>query len=55
MRQCEAWGPFFVPAYLAASLSAFLRGRNFYVDNRFEVEAFRTAGTQAEMGNGRGG
>jgi uncharacterized protein (DUF2062 family) len=48
VRQCEAWGPFFVPAYIAASLSALLRGRNFYVDNRFEVEAFRTARTQAE-------
>jgi hypothetical protein len=43
VRQCEAWGPFFVPAYLAASLSAFLCGRNFYIDNRFEVEAFHAA------------
>jgi hypothetical protein len=40
VRQCEVWGPFFVPAYLAASLSALLRGRRFYFDNRFEVEAF---------------
>ena len=47
VRQCEAWGPFFVPAYLAASLSAFLRGRNFYFDNRFEVEAFHAARIQA--------
>jgi len=47
VRQCEAWGPFFVPAYLAASLSAFLRGRNFYFDNRFEVEAFHAAQIQA--------
>ena len=46
VRQCEAWGPFFVPAYLAASLSAFLRGRNFYFDNRFEVEAFDSARIQ---------
>ena len=46
VRQCEAWGPFFVPAYLAASLSAFLRGRNFYFDNRFEVEAFHAARIQ---------
>ena len=43
VRQCEAWGPFFVPAYLTASLSAVLRGRNFYFDNRFEVEAFDAA------------
>jgi hypothetical protein len=43
VRQCEVWGPFFVPAYLAAGLMAFLCGRNFYVDNRFEVEAFHAA------------
>jgi hypothetical protein len=40
VRQCEAWGPLFVPAYLSASLSAILRGGHFYFDNRFEVEAF---------------
>jgi hypothetical protein len=42
VRQCETWGPLFVPAYLTASLSAVWRGRNFYFDNRFEVEAFQT-------------
>jgi hypothetical protein len=40
VRQCEVWGPLFVPAYLAASLMAALRGGHFYRDNRFEVEAF---------------
>ena len=40
VRQCEVWGPLFVPAYLAASLWALLRGRNVYFDNPFEVEAF---------------
>jgi len=45
VRQCEAWGPLFVPAYLAASLCALLRGRNFYFDNWFEVEAFDAART----------
>ena len=39
VRQYERWGPFFVPAYLAASLWAYLRGRDFYLDNRFEREA----------------
>src|SRR6185436_11599239 len=48
VRQCETWGPFFVPAYLAASLSAFLRGHNFYFDNRFEVEAFQSARATSE-------
>ena len=43
VRQCETWGPLFVPAYLTASLWAVWRGRNFYVDNRFEVEAFKLA------------
>ena len=40
VRQCEAWGPLFVPAYLAASLVAALRGRSFYYDNRFELQAY---------------
>ena len=40
VRQCEVWGPLFVPAYLAASVLAILRGRHVYFDNRFEVEAF---------------
>ena len=40
VRQCEAWGPLFLPAYLAASLAAAARGRNFYYDNRFEVQAY---------------
>jgi hypothetical protein len=43
VRQCEVWGPLFVPAYLAAGLSAMLRGRNCYFDNRFEIEAFDAA------------
>jgi hypothetical protein len=41
VRQCEVWGPLFVPAYLASSLWAVLRGRDFYFDNWFEVEAFK--------------
>jgi hypothetical protein len=43
VRQCELWGPFFLPAYLAASLVALARGRHFYFDNRFEVEAYKVA------------
>jgi len=48
VRQCEAWGPLFVPAYLAASLWAMLRGRSFYFDNRFEVEAFQASHSRQE-------
>jgi hypothetical protein len=43
VRQCEVWGPLFVPAYLIASLSAIVRGGHCYFDNRFEVEAFDAA------------
>jgi len=50
VRQCELWGPLFVPAYLAASLSATLRGGNFYFDNRFEIEAFHAARNESEAG-----
>jgi hypothetical protein len=48
VRQCEVWGPLFVPAYLLASLSATLRGRNFYFDNRFEREAFHAVRNESE-------
>jgi hypothetical protein len=41
VKQCESWGPFFVPAYLAASAIAWMRGGDAYFDNRFEREAFR--------------
>jgi hypothetical protein len=41
VRQCEVWGPLFVPAYLAASLWALLGGRDAYFDNWLEVQAFQ--------------
>ncbi len=40
VRQYERWGPFFLPAYLAASVIAGLRGGDMYRDNAFEVEAY---------------
>ena len=40
VRQCERWGPLFLPAYLAASLAMFLMRRSPYRDNPFEREAF---------------
>ena len=39
VAQYERWGPFFVPAYFAASLWATMRGRHPYFDNAFEREA----------------
>ena len=41
VRQYERWGPAFIPAYFLASLVAFLRGGDPYLDNPFEKEAFR--------------
>ena len=45
VRQCEAWGIFFLPAYFLASLWAWVRGGHPYHDNWFEVMAEREAGT----------
>ncbi len=42
VRQYERWGPFFIPAYVAAGLWMWSRGRHPYSDNPFEREA-RTA------------
>lgn len=40
VRQCERWGPLFLPAYALSSLWAWLRGRDPYTGNAFEQEAF---------------
>jgi hypothetical protein len=40
VRQYERWGPLFIPAYVAASAWARLRGGDGYFDNPFEREAF---------------
>ena len=40
VRQFERWGIFFVPAYLLASAYLYLRGRDAYLENPFEVEAY---------------
>lgn len=40
VRQYERWGPLFIPLYLSASLIAYLQGRNPYLDNPFERQAF---------------
>lgn len=39
VRQAEAWGLFFLPAYGFASLWEAVRGRHFYFDNWFERDA----------------
>ncbi len=44
VRQCERWGPVFVPAYVLASCWAALRGGHAYADNWFERQARDAAG-----------
>jgi hypothetical protein len=39
VRQVELWGVLFLPAYVAASLWAWARGRHYYLDNWFERDA----------------
>jgi hypothetical protein len=40
VRQCERWGPFFIPAYMLFCLLAWYRGLRAYEDNPFEREAY---------------
>jgi hypothetical protein len=41
VRQYERWGLLFFPLYLGSSAWQWLRGRDPYWHNRFEVEAYR--------------
>src|SRR4051812_29290843 len=43
VRQCERWGPLFIPAYLLSSLVLKVRGRDAYRDNPFEREAYENS------------
>ncbi len=40
VRQYERWGPFMLPAYFLMSGILYMRGRNPYLDNPFEREAY---------------
>ncbi len=40
VRQYERWGPLFIPAYLGCSLYLWLKKRDYYLENPFEVEAY---------------
>jgi hypothetical protein len=42
VAQYERWGPFFIPLYLLFTLIIYCRGGRPYLDNPFELEAFRT-------------
>ncbi|HVO87470.1 MAG TPA: hypothetical protein VMV45_02930 [Casimicrobiaceae bacterium] len=43
VQQYERWGALFFPLYLASSIVQLARGRNPYLYNRFEREAFAKA------------
>jgi hypothetical protein len=43
VRQCERWGPLFLPAYGLASAIAWWRGGDAYRGNFFEREAYDAA------------
>lgn len=43
VRQYARWGLFFVPAYLGCSAWLYLRGRDGYLENPFEIEAYAVA------------
>jgi hypothetical protein len=49
VRQVERWGPFFLPAYLVASLIVATRGGHYYWDNRFERDAVAVAALANEL------
>ena len=40
VRQCELWGPLFIPAYLLAGAWSWLRGHGAYQGNYFERQAW---------------
>lgn len=43
VRQCEIWGPAFIPAYLIAGLWALMTGTGAYSGNYFERQARQSA------------
>ena len=50
VRQCERWGPLFIPAYFCGSLVALLRRQRPYRDNPFEREAYEREGDGGSSG-----
>lgn len=45
VRQYERWGILFVPCYLLSSLGLWVVGKRPYLDNPFEIEAYRNSKT----------
>ena len=55
VRQCEWFGPFFLPAYLLSSLLLWMSGKDAYRQNPFERQAFRAAPAGSERHDPGGG
>lgn len=53
VRQVERWGIAFIPAYLAASVAAWLAGGHYYLDNWFERDARIRCGQERPRSAGR--
>lgn len=47
VRQCERWGPLFIPAYLVMSVAVWIAGRDAYTDNYFERQAYANSSVGA--------
>ena len=52
VRQCEIWGPAFLPAYLLAGLWALMTGTGAYTGNYFERQANATRDLWPARGRG---
>lgn len=44
VAQYTRWGPFFLPAYGFSSLMAWMQGKDAYLENVFEIEAYKVKG-----------
>ena len=49
VRQYERWGPFFLPAYLGCSAWLWVQKRDPYLENPFEVEAYRVSDPRVRL------
>jgi hypothetical protein len=45
VKQYQRWGPIFIPAYLVCSLYLWIRRRDAYRENPFEIEAYAVGPT----------
>jgi hypothetical protein len=53
VRQYQRWGPFFLPAYLAWSAVLWFQGRDAYLENPFEVDAYTASDPNGSVASDR--